>query len=138
MTHIQVNTKKTLMVGIMAVLAVSFAIPAVAAFPYPGAGVTVMTTKHSYTGAATITIVGIAIPAPPKGTVATITINGPTPGPAVAMVASPTIHGAFYAQVTAGGVAWTCTGTYTVTATVGEMSGTTTFSYTGARTCPGS
>jgi hypothetical protein len=116
------------MIGIMAVLAVSLSVPAISAFA-TSPGVTVMTTKHSYTGNATIKVVGHVNPAP-KGAIATITITGPQGGPAIATSKAHVTHGAFTTTFSAGGALWKLSGTYTVTATVGTMTATTTFQYT--------
>jgi hypothetical protein len=120
-----------MMIGIMAFLAVSLAVPAVSAFA-TSPGVTVMTTKHSYTGISPIKVVGHVSPAPAKGTTAYITIKGPHGGAPIAKATVAIVHGAFTMTFTSGGALWSQSGTYTVTATVGTMTGTSTFTYTAA------
>jgi hypothetical protein len=124
MSHIQ--TRKTFMIGVLAVLAVSLAVPSVfAATP----GMTVMTTKHFYSGTETINVVGHVTPAPAKGTIATVKITGPHGGLAIATGTTKVVHGVFTVSFTTGGAAWKLSGTYTVTATVGTTTATSTFTY---------
>ncbi len=127
MSYLRSNRKQTLMFAVIGVLAASLAVPVASAF---GAtpGVTVMTTKHTYVGAATIKIVGYVVPAPAKGATASILIKN-SHGVVVVHTVAPIVHGAFTTMVTAGGAAWTLAGTYTVSANVGGAVGSTTFTY---------
>jgi len=127
MAQFKTITSKTFMVGVLAVLAVTLALPsAFAATP----GATVNTTKHFYTGVQKINVVGHVAPAPAKGTTATVTITGPHGGPAIATSTTLVVHGGFMTSFVSGGALWKLSGTYTVTAKIGTMTATSTFTYT--------
>jgi len=129
MSNIQINPRKMFLLAIVAVFAVSLAVPTIGVFGVTSASHVNVFTKSSYSGTTTINVRGTVTPMPAKGTIATIVIYDPHH---VKVVSGTTavVHGVFMIPFTSGGSLWKLSGMYTVKATVGTTTGSTTFMYT--------